>query len=217
MLTLEEKKFVVQQWNITGSWIAIRRAFFKRPGYHAKNLPALSSLKLVVTKFNEFGSITDRIKGKKSAITFTEIKRVERLYRYRQLISLRSASRRLQISRWKVRNILRLRLLKKAYKSRVRMLLTERQRQARIAAARHLLTHKAILPKMWFTDESWFYSDGIAQKKHQKFWAFNKEAIEPISSQLEPLKVKVWGTVSTKGLIGPYFFHSNGRNITVDQ
>ena len=75
MLTLEEKKFVVQQWNITGSWIAIRRAFLKRPGYHAKNLPALSSLKLVVNKFNEFGSITDRIKGKKSAITSTEIKK----------------------------------------------------------------------------------------------------------------------------------------------
>ena len=217
MLTLEEKKFVVQQWNITGSWIAIRRAFLKRPGYHAKKLPALSSLKLVVNKFNEFGSITDRIKGKKSAITSTEIKKVERLYRNRQLISLRSASIRLQISRWKVRNILRLRLLKKAYKSRVRMLLTEGQRQARIAAARHLLTHKATLPKTWFTDESWFYSDGIAQKIHQKFWEFKKEAIEPISSQLEPLKVMVWGAVSTKGLIGPYFLHSNGRNITVDQ
>ena len=27
----------------------------------------------------------------------------------------------------------------------------------------------------------------------------------------------VWGAVSTKGLIGPYFFHSNGSNITVDQ
>ena len=84
MLTLEEKKFVVQQWNITGSWIAIRRAFLKRPGYNAKNLPALSSLKLVVNKFNEFGSITDRRKGKKSAITSTEIKKVERLYRTRQ-------------------------------------------------------------------------------------------------------------------------------------
>ena len=75
MLTLEDKKFVVQQWNITGSWIAIRRAFLKRPGYHAKNLPALSSLKLVVNKFNEFGSITNRRKGKKSAITSTEIKK----------------------------------------------------------------------------------------------------------------------------------------------
>ena len=120
--------------------------FLKRPGYHAKNLPALSSLKLVVNKINKFGSITDRRKGKKSAITSTEIEKVERLYRNKQLISLRSATRRLQITMWKVRNILRLRLLKKAYKSRVRMLLTERQRQARIASARHLLTHKAILP-----------------------------------------------------------------------
>ena len=57
----------------------------------------------------------------------------------------------------------------------------------------------------------------LERKKCHKFWAFNKEAIEPISSQLEPLKVMVWGAVSTKGLIGPYFFHSNGSNITVDQ
>ena len=46
-----------------------KAGFLKRPGYHANNLPALSSLKLVVNKFNEFGSITDRRKGKKSAIT----------------------------------------------------------------------------------------------------------------------------------------------------
>ena len=130
-----------------------------------------------------------------------------RLHRNRQLIFLRSASRRLQISRWKVRNILRLRLLKKAYKSRVRMLLTERQRQARIAAARHLLTHKAILPKTWFTDESWFYSDGIAQKKYQTFWALSKEAIEPISSQLEHLKGSNFYLMLN--LIGPYFFSFN--------
>ena len=97
------------------------------------------------------------------------------------------------------------------------MLLTERQRQALIAAALHLPTHMAIVPKKKFTDESWFYSDEIAQKKHQKFWAVSKEVIEPISSRLEPLKVIVWGSVSTKGLIGPYFLHSNGSNITVDQ
>ena len=87
MLTFEEKKFVVQQWNITGSWIAIRRALSKRPEYHAKTLPALYSLKLVVNKFNGFGSIMDQRKVKKSAITSTEIKKVERLYRNRQLIS----------------------------------------------------------------------------------------------------------------------------------
>ena len=134
---------VIQQWNVTRQHLTLEeKKLFNsgmlhvtgrnKAGYHGKHLPALSSLKRVVSKFKEFGLITERRKGKKSAITSTEIKKVERLYRNRQLISLR-----LQISRW---NFLRLSLLKKAYKSRVRMLLTERHRQARIAAARHLLT-----------------------------------------------------------------------------
>ena len=54
-----------------------------------------------------------------------------------------------------------------------------------------------------FSDESWFYSDGIPPKKNQYFWAFNKDAVEPIESQLTPFKVMV--------------FHKNGSHITVNQ
>ena len=63
---------------------------------------------------------------------------------------------------------------------------------------------KDILLEVWFSDESWFYIDGIAQKNNQYFWAFNKDTVEPIESQLTPLKVMVWAAVSSKGLIGPY-------------
>ena len=62
-----------------------KAGFFEETRVPAKNLPALSSLKLVENKFNEFGSVTDRRKGTKLAITSTEIKKVERLYRNRQL------------------------------------------------------------------------------------------------------------------------------------
>ena len=54
-----------------------------------------------------------------------------------------------------------------------------------------LLRKKYIIPKVWFSDESWFFSDGIAQKKNQYFRAFNKDAVEPIESQLTPFKVMV--------------------------
>ena len=64
-----------------------------------------------------------------------------------------------------------------------------------------------MLQHTWFTDESWFFSDGIAQKRNQYFWALSKDAVEPIESQLAPIKVRVWGAVSVNGLIGPYFFH----------
>ena len=69
-----------------------------------------------------------------------------------------------------------------------------------------LLDKQNILAHTWFTDESWFYSDGIAQKKNQYYWALSKDVVKPVEKQLVPIKVMVWGAVSAKGLIGPYFF-----------
>ena len=56
-------------------------------------------------------------------------------------------------------------LLKKAYKAKIRMQLKERQRATRVEASQALLGKRVILSKAWFSDESWFYSDGIAQKR----------------------------------------------------
>ena len=100
--------------------------------------------------------------------------------------------------------------MKKAFKAKFCMSLTERQRKTRIAACKSLLRKKDILPKVWFSNESWFYSDGrwYRPEEGQYFWAFNKDAVEPIESRLTPFKVMVWAAVSSKakGLIGPYFF-----------
>ena len=150
----------------------------------------------------------------KSSIKEAEVKKVETLYGSSQLLSLRTAPRKVGLSKRKVSTILRQKILKKTYKAKIRMSLTERQRKTRIAACKSLLRKKYIPPKVWFSDESWFYSDGIAHKKNQYFWAFNKDAVEPIESQLTPFKVMVWAAVSSKGLIGPYFLHKNGSHIT---
>ena len=114
-------------------------------------------------------------------------------------------------------NILRICLLKKAFKAKIRLRLTECQRRNRVAASQALLEQKDVLHNTWFTDESWFFSDGIAQKRNQYFWALSKDAGEPIESQLAPIKVMVWGAVSVNGLIGPYFFHKNCANIPVNK
>ena len=85
--------------------------------------------------------------------------------------------------------------MKKAFKAKVRQKLTERQRKARVDASKALLNKQRIPPHTWFTDESWFYSDGIVQRKNEYYWALSKDAVEPIEKQLTPIKV-----------IGPYFF-----------
>ena len=74
-----------------------------------------------------------------------------------------------------------------------------------------LLDKQNILAHTWFTDESWFYSDGIAQME------LSKDVVKPVEKQLVPIKVIGWGAVSAKGLIGPYFFHRNGARISVNQ
>ena len=163
------------------------------------------------------GGVQDRRKGRKSSIKEAEVKKVETLYGSSQLLSLRPASRKVGLSKRKVLTILRQKILKKAFKAKIRMSLTGRQRKTRIAACKSLLRKKDTLPKIWFSDESWFYSGGIAQKKNQYFWAFNKDAGKPIESQLTPFKDMVWAAVSSKGLIGPYFSHKNGSHITVNQ
>ena len=218
MLTEQEKKHAVKVYHETSSLRKVRRSFRKRPGYHAKNLPRLSTLRHVVGTFRVHGGVQDRRKGRKSSIKEAEVKKVETLYGSSQLLSFRPASRKVGLSKRKVLTILRQKILKKAFKAKIRMsLITVRQRQTRIAVCKSWLRKKDILPKIWFSDESWFYSDGIAQNKNQYFWAFNKDAGKPIESQLTPFKVMVWAAVSSKGLIGPYFFHKNESHITVNQ
>ena len=97
------------------------------------------------------------------------------------------------------------------------MRLTECQRRNRVAASQALLEQNDVLQHTWFTDEWWFFSGGIAQKKNQYFWALSKDAVEPIESQLPLIKVMVWGAVSVNGLIGPYFFHKNRSHIPVNK
>ena len=102
-----------------------------------------------------------------------------------------------------MKNILRLTLLKKAFKAKIRLELPESQRKSRVEASQVLLDKQNILAHTWFTDESWLYSNGIAQKKNQYYWALSKDVVKPVENQLVPIKVMVWGSVSVKGLIRP--------------
>ena len=217
MLTDEQKIHVIKIWHSTKSLTAVRRAFRKIPGFHSKNLPSISSLQKIVEKFSTHGTVKDLRKGKKIPAEESSVKKVATLYQKNQRLSLRTASRRLRLSKRKVARILRRKLLKRAYKAKVRMMLTERQRKDRKVSCQRLLSMHHILPKVWFSDESWFFSDGIAQKKCQYYWAMDRDSVLPIESQLVPVKVMVWGAVSTKGLIGPYIFHKNGAHISVNQ
>ena len=55
-------------------------------------------------------------------------------------------------------------------------------------ACRKLLEKKTILKHVLLSDESWFYADGLAQRKNHHYLALSRDAVKSIESQLVPIK-----------------------------
>ena len=119
MLTLDEKKYTIEQWNLTKSYTMVRQSFRSTPGYHSRNLPSTAALRYIINKFEAHGTLLDRRSGKKRIISCKQVNEAKHLYRNKQGISLRIAARKLRFSTRKVSNILRICLLKKAFKAKI--------------------------------------------------------------------------------------------------
>ena len=57
ILTEQEKKHAVKVYHETSSLRKVRRLFRKSLGYHAKNLPSLSTIRHVVENFSVHGGV----------------------------------------------------------------------------------------------------------------------------------------------------------------
>lgn len=64
MFSLEDKIFIVQQWNSFQPLATIRRSFRRRDArYHGKNLPSLRTIRYVIDNFQKHGTVLDRRKS----------------------------------------------------------------------------------------------------------------------------------------------------------
>ena len=209
-------------WYRTGKLVKVRRAFRAREGYHSKNLPNINTLRNIIDKFEVFGTIKDRRRSVDNSrvgqITRKEIMQVHQCYIRKQKLSIRKASKQLKMTRYKVRKILKRVLRKRAFKPQTFQKLTPSQKLRRVTDLKSLLKInqiRSILNRTWFTDESYFTTDGIVHKRNQFYWAINKDDVDPVIVEKFPVKLHVWAAVSSRGVIGPYFFHQNGKNVSV--
>ena len=58
---------------------------------------------------------------------------------------------------------------------------------------------------IWFTDESHFYVNGFVNKQNWRFWGSENPHLCEAKALYSP-KVTVWAAISSKGIIGPFFF-----------
>ena len=111
------------------SSVAVRRSFLTTIVYHAKNLPSILTLRYLMKTFERAGGAKYSWKRKKLNCKEEMVKCVACLYTARRRLSLRRASEKLEISRQKIHAILRKNLLKKTYKAKIILKLTEHQRK----------------------------------------------------------------------------------------
>ena len=112
-----------------------------------------------------------------------------------------NAARSLGMTRYTVRKILRKVIGKRAFRPCKTERLTPSQQLRRVTMSRLLLAQPNLSNKLkhvWFTDESWFTTDGITKKTNQFYWALNKDAVKPVISQKYPIKVHVWASVKRR-------------------
>ena len=113
------------------SSVALRKSFLTTIVHHTKNLPSISTLRYLMKNFEQAGGDKYSWKGKKLDSKEEMVKRVACLYAARQRLSLRRASKKLEISRQKIHRTLRTNLLEKTYKVQIILRLTEHQKKTR--------------------------------------------------------------------------------------
>ena len=176
-------------------------------------------IKRVVNKFTHFGTVSDlrrRYIPTQKHTTDQQISAVKKRYSRRQRLSTRRAALELSMSRYTIRKILKKYLKKRPWKPYCleKLQITDAQKLRRVTQARKILRIPRLLTflaDVWFTDESWFTGEGIAQNKNTYYWALTRDAVKPVRFQKHTTKVHVWATILVRGIIGPYFFHADEK------
>ena len=86
---------------------------------------------------------------------------------------------------------------------------------SRIEFARWMKDHLEIVDKMLFSDESHFYLNNIVNKQNCRFWGTEKSNFH-YEKPLHDDKITVWVSLSSAGVIGPFFLEEKGETATVN-
>lgn len=166
----------------------------------------------IIQKFNEHGSVRNMNKGKSGRrITVTTPERkavVEHSIEDHPKISLRRRSQQLQMSVRSLQRVIK-DLKFHPYKLRLHQALTPEDHISRRLFCDNMIgatiENPDILDNLFMSDESYFYLNGTVNTHNCVYWSrrnphYNKEI--PLHSP----SVLVWSAISSRFIIGPYFF-----------
>lgn len=170
------------------------------------------TIKRIVEKFNETGSVADAPKAGRPSTVNTEAKGLELT---ESLIkSPQKSTRRLglelgmsHMSVWRLCKKLKL----KAYIPRLFHALHDSDQDKRVEFAEDFLlrlrNNESLLDHIWWSDEAMFKLNGHINRHNCVYWAAENPRII-IEREVNLPGVVVWCAMSSKGIIGPFFFEN---------
>ena len=134
--------------------------------------------------------------------------------------SIRKVSSELQLSRSVVQRILKLDLKMHPYKATLVHGLHENDLPKRVEFCQWFLEkckqHPQFLHSVFFTDEASFHLTGSVNRQNKRFWGTKNPNALVETKSFTP-KVNVWVAMSSRHIIGPFFFEDeDGKALTIN-
>ena len=194
---------------------------FKR-NYGTKKSPSKNTIKDIVRKFEEKGSVHDRPRPGPGRCMRTpvNVQKIRSKLEESPHRSLKRLTRETGIKRSTVRRIILDDLKLYSYKIQMLQKQSDPNKMKRLDYARYFA--KKIEDKSWklqnihWSDEANFHLSGHINKQNMRFWGLSKP--DPIAEKpLSTEKLVVWCAITPTIVIGPYFYEDDsGATVTVN-
>ncbi|CAF0812160.1 unnamed protein product [Adineta ricciae] len=189
------------------------RRYFQRE--NVSNIPSEKSIKAVYDKFIETGTVFDRQRsGRPSLMTEEKLDEIEEVLSTTSMVSVRGVSQSVNLSKTVVHRAMRDVLGYKPYKMHRTQQLFDEDKDLRVVMAEILLpiiedeNNDGLI---FLSDDATFHVSGMIHKHNCRIWSQDNLHTTMEVAMNSP-KVTVWCAMSSKMIIGPYFFDESTVN-----
>lgn len=215
----EQRAFCVKAfYENAHSYVQVQRAFRNHYNLrYAHQGPSANLIKQWIRKFQVSGStVCSKPRGRRRSVrNEINIEAVNAAVRQNPHRSIRKHAFALHLNRSSVQRILKKDLHYHPYKIQLVQALKNDDYRIRLNFAT-LMQDFNDFDNILFSDEAHFHLDGYVNKQNCRYWSAENPR-EKHEVALHTPKVTVWAAMSSRGIIGPYFFENNqGQSITVN-
>jgi hypothetical protein len=183
----------------------------------SNEVPERHTITSIYQKFLETGTVEDRSRsGRPSTVTDEVIEQVETILKEEPLNTVRNVARTANLSKYQAHRIMRDILGFKPYMMQSTQFLYDEDRDLRVEMAEKLvpiLEDPSNDGLIFFSDESTFYLSGLVNKHNCRFWSSSNQFVT-VGEAMNSAKINVWCAMSSKQIIGPFFF--DGETVNKD-